>query len=166
MEATDHALLETKYEYTLLFDFYGALLKDKNYSIFEDYVCNDMSLSEIAEEQGITRQGVRDTIIRSINKLTGYEEKLGLIKRFDAAGKSVEKIKEQVKEVRELLTCDMPSDSDETVVYEINDDRERAERATEDVTENISQTRLTKKDKILQKMEMIEQMADGIIDNM
>ena len=52
-------------EYALLYDFYGALLKDKNRSIFEDYMFNDMTLSEIAEERKITRQGVRDIVNRS-----------------------------------------------------------------------------------------------------
>ena len=49
-------------EYALLYDFYGALLKDKNRAVFEDYMLNDMSLSEISQNFGITRQGVRDIV--------------------------------------------------------------------------------------------------------
>ena len=84
---------DVRYEYTLLFDFYGALLTDKNYSIFEEYTCNDMSLSEIASEYGITRQGVRDTINRSAKKLVEYEERLGLIRKFEAAKQSGKRLR-------------------------------------------------------------------------
>ncbi len=87
-------------EYALLFDFYGALLKEKNSSIFEDYMFNDMSLSEIAEEEGMTRQGVRDIVKRSGDKLIEYEEKLGLIKRFNSAKKSACRIKEETSKIK------------------------------------------------------------------
>jgi len=162
MEAADNGLLETKYEYTLLFDFYGALLKDKNYSIFEDYVCNDMSLSEIAEEQGITRQGVRDTVRRSLNKLIECEEKLGLIKRFDEAKNSVGVIKKQVAEVRGLFTDREVSD---TCVLPDNVKNEHNDK-TECVTDDTVQTSCCIKEEILQHLNIIEQMADGIVDNM
>lgn len=55
-------VLDTKYRQGLLYDFYGSLLKENNRIIFEDYVLNDLSLSEIAEEHGISRQGIHDAI--------------------------------------------------------------------------------------------------------
>ena len=66
-----------------LYDVYGALLKDNQREIFEAYVLDNLSLSEIAEEQGVTRQGVYDTINRSRKKLREYESKLELRNRFE-----------------------------------------------------------------------------------
>lgn len=84
--------LEDIYELSLLYDFYGALLKEQKREIFEDYVLNDLSLGEIAEERGISRQGVHDSIKRCSRELFGYEEKLGLIEKFN-------RIKEKVSEI-------------------------------------------------------------------
>ncbi|HAP33218.1 MAG TPA: DNA-binding protein [Lachnospiraceae bacterium] len=67
---------------SMLYDFYGPLLTDRNRQIFEDYIVNDMSLSEIADDIGITRQGVRDSIKRSEKALSHYEDKLQLVARF------------------------------------------------------------------------------------
>lgn len=147
MDNHDISLLDTKYEYTLLFDFYGALLNDKNYSIFEDYICNDMSLSEIAAEQGITRQGVRDTVNRSIKKLIGYEEKLGLIKRFDSARESVKVIKEQVKDIGHELGVDSFNNSLKC-------------------DENAVNSSCIKHYDIESQLKLIESMADSILEEL
>ena len=64
-----------------LYDRYGVLLKDNQRDIFEAYVLDNLSLGEIAEEYGITRQGVYDTINRARRKLRDYEEKLHLVAR-------------------------------------------------------------------------------------
>lgn len=90
-------------EYALLYDFYGALLKDKNSRIFEDYIFNDMSLSEIADEAGITRQGVGDIVRRSGRKLFQYEESLGLIKKFNCAKKLVCDVKEETQKIKDCI---------------------------------------------------------------
>jgi len=66
----------------LLYDFYGELLTEHQRLIYEDAVCNDCSLSELAEEYGISRQGVHDLLRRCDKILEGYEEKLGLVARF------------------------------------------------------------------------------------
>ncbi len=66
----------------LLYDFYGELLTDHQRSIYEDVVLNDLSLGEIAEQRGITRQGVHDLVRRCDRILSEYEEKLHLVERF------------------------------------------------------------------------------------
>ena len=71
------------------------LFRSKNSKIFEDYIFNDMSLAEIAQEQGITRQGVRDIVKRSGEKLANYEHKLGLIARFDQTKETISFIKNE-----------------------------------------------------------------------
>jgi len=68
----------------LLYDFYGALLNEHQRSIYEAFVYDNMSLSEIASDQGISRQGVHDLIKRCDKSLEGYEEKLHLVERFMA----------------------------------------------------------------------------------
>lgn len=65
-----------------LYDFYGELLTAHQKEVYEDVVLNDMSLSEIAEEFGISRQGVHDLVKRCDRILSGYEEKLHLVERF------------------------------------------------------------------------------------
>lgn len=67
---------------SMLMDFYGQLLTDKQRDTVDLYYNEDLSLSEIAEEIGISRQGVRDSIKRGERLLNEYEEKLGLAGRF------------------------------------------------------------------------------------
>lgn len=64
-----------------LYDYYGALLKENHRRIFEAYVCDDLSLSEIAENEGISRQGVHDMIKRDTKLLEEYDEALSLIEK-------------------------------------------------------------------------------------
>lgn len=66
----------------LLFDFYGKLLSDRQYTIIEMYYIHDLSLSEIGEQLNISRQGVHDILKRAEKRLLNYEEKLGLVKKF------------------------------------------------------------------------------------
>ena len=81
-------------EQGLLYDFYGELLTEHQRNIYEGVVFNDMSLSEIAEEQGISRQGVHDLVKRCNKILAGYEEKLKLVQKFNQTKQMVEEIKE------------------------------------------------------------------------
>lgn len=81
-------------ELSMLYDFYGELLKDHKKQIFEDYILNDLSLSEIAEEKGISRQGVYDLVKRCSKELMEYENKLKLIHKFEHTKDMVNEIKE------------------------------------------------------------------------
>ena len=76
-------MVEKIVEIGILFDFYGKLLSKSQYQIIEFYYIHDLSLGEIAEELGISRQDVYDTLKRAENKLYEYEETLGLVKKFD-----------------------------------------------------------------------------------
>lgn len=88
-------------EMSLLYDFYGGLLKEHKRSIFEDYVLNDYSLSEIAAEQGMSRQGVHDIVKRCSKELEHYEETLHLIEKFHKTKEHVNQIHQIAMEVRE-----------------------------------------------------------------
>ena len=69
-------------EIAMLFDFYGGLLTEKQQSAIDQYYNQDQSLSEIAENEGITRQGVRDAVKRAEAQLWEMEQQLGLAARF------------------------------------------------------------------------------------
>ncbi len=73
---------EKNMQYSLLLDFYGEMLSNGQREMMELYYNEDNSLSEIAEQIGITRQGVRDAVRRAEDALSDYEEKLGLARRF------------------------------------------------------------------------------------
>lgn len=68
---------------TLLLDFYGDMLSEKQREFISYYYNDDLSLAEIATDEGITRQGVRDAIKRGEAQLVAMEEKLGLVARFE-----------------------------------------------------------------------------------
>ena len=70
------------YRMALLFDFYGDMLTDRQKEFYDLYYNEDLSLSEIAENYGISRQGVRDVIVRAEAALTELEDKTGIIRRF------------------------------------------------------------------------------------
>ena len=76
----------------LLFDFYGDVLTDRQKEFYDLYYNEDLSLAEIAENYGITRQGVRDVIVRAEAILTDLEDKTGLIRRFHAMRSQLEEI--------------------------------------------------------------------------
>ncbi|MDD2955089.1 MAG: YlxM family DNA-binding protein [Oscillospiraceae bacterium] len=69
-------------EISVLMDFYGDMLTDKQKDVIELYYDEDLSLGEIAQHEGITRQGVRDSIKRGEGLLMEMEERLGLARRF------------------------------------------------------------------------------------
>lgn len=87
---------------TMLFDFYGELLTDRQKEFYDLYYNEDLSLSEIAENYGISRQGVRDVIVRAENYMTEIEDKTGLIKRFMQLQPHVEKITDAAEQIKQL----------------------------------------------------------------
>ncbi len=88
--------MEKIVEQNLLFDFYGELLTDHQKSVYQDAVFNDMSLSEVADCYGISRQGAFDLLKRCDRIMQGYETKLHLIERFSNA-------KNRLHEIQQLL---------------------------------------------------------------
>ena len=85
-------IMEKIVEQGLLYDFYGELLTEHQRRIYEDVVFHDMSLSEIAQEQGISRQGVHDLIRRCDRILRGYEDRLHLLEKFNRVKDTVAQI--------------------------------------------------------------------------
>jgi len=68
-----------------LIDFYGALITEHRREILRMRWEDDMSLSEIADEMNVTRQGVHGALVKAEKQLTEYEEKLGLVEKYDTA---------------------------------------------------------------------------------
>ena len=85
-------------EQALLFDFYGELLTDHQKEIYEQFALEDLSLSEIAEMKGISRQGVHDLVKRCQKTLEGYEMKLLLVEKFLSVMEKVSKIDDTLAE--------------------------------------------------------------------
>jgi predicted DNA-binding protein YlxM (UPF0122 family) len=83
---------------SLLYDFYGELLTDHQKKIFQEVVFDDFSVSEVARDEGISRQGVHDMVRRSEKALEAYEERLHLVDRFL-------KIRDQIDKIRNLTEC-------------------------------------------------------------
>lgn len=87
---------------TLLFDYYGELLTEKQKTYFDLYYNQDFSLAEIAEEEGISRQGVHDALIRTEATLRKFEEKTGIVARATERMAALETIRQAAEKVRAL----------------------------------------------------------------
>ncbi|HLR33961.1 MAG TPA: sigma factor-like helix-turn-helix DNA-binding protein [Tissierellales bacterium] len=90
-------MFEKIVELGILFDFYGKLLSENQYTVVELYYIHDLSLSEIGEELGITRQGVYDSLKRAENNLYDFENNLGLVEKFKNVSNEVNNILKYVK---------------------------------------------------------------------
>ena len=88
--------MEERRKQSLLLDFYGELLTDKQRGCYDLHVNEDLSLSEIAEQLGISRQGVWDNIRRAEKTLTEIEDKTGLIARFEETRAALDDIAEEL----------------------------------------------------------------------
>ena len=73
--------IENSVKISILLEIYGKLLTEKQYDLLNDYYNNDLSLAEIAENENITRQAVRDNLKKGEKRLFNYEEKLGIMKK-------------------------------------------------------------------------------------
>ena len=90
------------YRMSMLYDFYGDLLTDRQKEFYDLYYNEDLSLAEIAEHAGISRQGVRDVIVRAEATMQEVEDKTGIIKRFEAQRPHLEAIQAAAAEVKTL----------------------------------------------------------------
>ena len=105
---------------SLLCQFYGKLLTKTQCEIIDDYYNNDLSLSEIAENHGITRQAVRDTLKKGEKKLFEYEEKLEFMKRTLNQEKKVEKALMELTKLQKDATDKQIVSVLETIKKELN----------------------------------------------
>ena len=92
--------MEKIVEQGILYDFYGELLTEHQRRLYEDAVYNDLSLREIADENGISRQGVHNLLRRCDKILEGYEEKLHLVEKFIRIKKKAEEMEELSRQAR------------------------------------------------------------------
>ena len=89
-----------------LYDFYGELLNEHQRSVFEAYVCQDLSLGEIAAETGVSRQSVFDLLKRCTKTLEEYECRLHLINKFMIIREKISEIHEITNQVNEVTLLD------------------------------------------------------------
>jgi uncharacterized protein len=98
---------ENRNRLQLLFDFYGRLLKDKQRQYFEMYYHEDLSLSEIAELQNVSRQAVFDQVKRVERQIELYEEKLKLLARYEKRRQLLDELQQEMHKdnsrARELI---------------------------------------------------------------
>ena len=87
-------MFEKDMKISFLLDFYGEILSERRRTVLEYYYNDDLSLSEIAQDIGISRQGVRDLIKKAEEELHFYEEKLGLAERFRNTQQCAERLLE------------------------------------------------------------------------
>ena len=92
-------MLDAIAEISILYDFYGALLPPKQREIFRLYYEDNLSLGEIAEEYGLTRQGIHETVKRGEKKLRDFGKRLGLIRKFNQEKQTVDKLKRDIDQL-------------------------------------------------------------------
>ena len=102
-------MFEKDLKIAYLLDFYGEVLSERKRVVLDYYYNDDLSLAEIAEEIGISRQGVRDIIKKSEEELLYLEEKLGLYKKFRNIQKSADEL------ISSIEKADLPSDIKEKI---------------------------------------------------
>jgi predicted DNA-binding protein YlxM (UPF0122 family) len=88
-------------EFSSLLDFYGEMLTQKQREVIEYYYNEDLSLSEIASNSGISRQGVRDAIKKAEEQLTRMEHKLGLAKKYRSFAEKLQRISKMAQNIKE-----------------------------------------------------------------
>lgn len=89
-------------EMTMLYDFFGDLLTEKQRYYFDLYYNDDLSLSEIAEQADISRQGVRDIIMRAEHILKDYESKTGIVSRFLKMQSDISSIENDLRHIIDI----------------------------------------------------------------
>lgn len=99
--------MEEKIRISMLLQIYGKLLTEKQFEFMDYYYNEDLSLSEIAENQNITRQAVREILAKSKNKLEEYEEKVMFYEKINKINPLLDKLektnKKEIQEIRKIL---------------------------------------------------------------
>lgn len=106
---------------TMLYDFYGELLTDRQREFYDLYHNEDFSLAEIAENAGITRQGVRDVIVRAEAILNEMEEKTGIVARFLEVREGLNDIRRSAEQISALNRTRFHSPELEQLARDIQD---------------------------------------------
>lgn len=96
--------VEKTYQIAMLYDFYGELLTPRQKEVLQYYYEENYSLSETAEELGVSRQSIHDTIHKAEKALRNYEQKLGLVQRFRRTEADTEKAVEALDQIIDHLT--------------------------------------------------------------
>mgnify|MGYP002644297104 CR=1 FL=1 len=107
------------YRMSMLYDFYGDLLTDRQKEFYDLYYNEDLSLSEIAENYGISRQGVRDVIVRAEATLTEIEDKTRLIRRFHEMNRQILSINEMMDRLQAINDRDFMDREIDDIVSDV-----------------------------------------------
>lgn len=110
--------MEDSVKISVLLEIYGKLLTKKQYNLLNDYYNLDLSLSEIAENEHITRQAVRDNLKKGESKLFDYEEKLGIMKATIKKQNTIENILSEIT----TINCNM---SDKEIAQILEDVKQK-----------------------------------------
>ena len=94
--------MEKNVRMAILFDYYGEMLTDKQKEYFDIYYSENLSLSEIAENDGISRQGVRDVIVRAETIMEDAEAKLGMIRQHQELEANLADVEALLTEIAQL----------------------------------------------------------------
>ena len=112
--------MERKVEISMLCQIYGRLLTEKQLNILDNYYNLDLSLSEIAENENITRQAVRDIMKKGENKLFEFEEKLGIMKKTQRQEEKIADILSEFTKIQTKFTDEQISEILEHIKEELN----------------------------------------------
>ena len=112
--------MEKNVKISMLCQIYGKLLTDKQFNVLDDYYNNDYSLAEIAENYGITRQAVRDNIVKGEKKLFEYEEKLEIMKKTINQEQQMVKILSELTKIQTKYSDEKIASILENVKKELN----------------------------------------------
>ncbi len=113
--------MEKNVKVSILLDIYGKLLTEKQFKLLNDYYNNDLSLSEIAENERITRQAVRDNLKKGENKLLQFEEKLLIMKKTIEKEGQISKILNELTKIDKNLSDKEISDILQDVKEKLNE---------------------------------------------
>ena len=112
--------MDRKVEISILCEIYGKLLTKKQLNILDNYYNLDLSLSEIAENEGITRQAVRDIIKKGESKLLEYEQKLGIMKKNMKQEEKIANILSELTKIQTKFTDEQIAEILEHIKTELN----------------------------------------------